>query len=144
MLLNLHHNWKPTGQSVSSYWCNLGSSQKVVKRVQEATVASVPFCVSLFHSLSLVFFSFSFSLSLSLSFSPSLSSLFTREAAQNLYTVPALRWLRHVAKPRNQLECKRLRAIYVTLAGLQARADYNTLALPFTSDPSAFSRAEFG
>ena len=62
VIFNLHHNCKPTGQSVSSYWCNLGKSQKVVKHGQEAAVACVPFSPFLFHSLSLVFFSFSLSL----------------------------------------------------------------------------------
>jgi hypothetical protein len=83
MLLNIHHNWKPTGQSVSSYWCNLGKSQKVVKHGQEATVACVPFSPFLFHSLSL----WCFSLSLSLSFPVSLfvSVSWTQEAAGNIH-----------------------------------------------------------
>ena len=38
--LNLHLNWKPTGQSVSSYMCKLGCSQnKGVKYGKEATGA---------------------------------------------------------------------------------------------------------
>ena len=95
-------------QSVSSHWFFLGRSQKVVKHGQEATVACVPFSLFLFHSLSLSGVFLFLCLSLFLSLSLSLS-----------------------------LGRIRLRAIYITLAGLQARADYNTLAPPFTSDPSA-------
>ena len=35
MLLNLHFIWKPTGQSVSSYMCKLGSNQNVYEKLQK-------------------------------------------------------------------------------------------------------------
>ena len=45
--LNLHLNWKPTGQSVSSYMCKLGCSLEVVKFWQKATFGPLSLCLYL-------------------------------------------------------------------------------------------------
>ena len=51
--LNLHLNWKPTGQSVSNCKCKLECSSKVAKHGQEADVGPLPLSLSVSLSLSL-------------------------------------------------------------------------------------------
>ena len=53
MPLNLHLNWKPTGQSVSSHMCKLECSLRVAKHGQEATVGPLSLSLRLSLSLSL-------------------------------------------------------------------------------------------